>query len=189
MVADLERRVIWDEVSDMPPDIFLSIGTGLSANCESAELNGDLSPDPQHQGHLETLQNKRSASGLSYMWRVAHNIIDNQLNCENIWNKFKHHTEAAPTGKLCRPEDKQRNIRINVPFPGNRPALDNIDSVETMETQVARSVQTNPLILEVAHRLVASCFYFQKYGTSLHNRETGEYTCVGKHLTFIRFLR
>jgi hypothetical protein len=188
VVADFERRLIWDEVSDMPPDIFLSVGTGLSANCESAQLNGVLSPDPQHQGRLENLQNKRSASGLSYMWRVAHDIIDNQLNCEDIWNKFKHHTEAALTGKLDRPEDKQRNIRINVPFPGNRPALDSIDNVESMETQVARTVQKNPLILEVAHRLVASCFYFQKDGTS-HHKETGEYTCVGKHLTFIKFLR
>lgn len=162
----------------------MSVGTGLSANQGSAQLNEASSPDPQHQARLENLQTKRPASGLSYIWRAAHDLIDNQLNCEEIWNKFKHHTEAGLTGKLYRPEDKRRHIRINVPFPGNRPALDSIDNVKSMETQAWRSVQTNTLILEVAHRLVASCFYFQKDGTS-HRKETGEYTSEGKHLTFI----
>ncbi len=165
----------------MPPDIFLSVGTGLGGSRKIAQSDRLLSPDPHDQARLETLQHKRSASGLGYMWRAAHDIIDNQLNCEEIWSKFKHYADAAPTGKPHRPEDKRRNIRINVPFPGERPALDNVESVESMELQAARSVRADPLIVEVAHRLVASCFYFQKDGTSHQNRETGEYTCVGKH--------
>ncbi|KAK0721616.1 hypothetical protein B0T26DRAFT_800576 [Lasiosphaeria miniovina] len=174
VVADSERRLIWDEVSEMPPDIFLSVGTGLSGNPKSAQSNGLSSLGPHDQARLETLQHKGSTSGLGYMWRVAHDIIDSQLNCEELWTKFKHQAEASPTEKPYR-----RNIRINVPFPGQRPALDDVEHIELMELQAVRSARADPLILEVAHRLVASCFYFQKDGTSYQNRETGEYTCIG----------
>jgi hypothetical protein len=185
VVVDSERRLIWDDVSEMPPDIFLSVGTGLSGDRKIAQSNGLLSPDPINKARLETLKRKKSASGLGYVWRAAHDIIDNQLNCEEIWSKLKHHAEARPTGKPYRPEGKQRNIRINVPFPDRRPALDDIERIEFMEMLATRSAKANPLILEVAHRLVASCFYFQKDGTSHQNRETGEYTCFGKHSKFI----
>jgi hypothetical protein len=163
-------------------------GTGLSSTKKSGQRsNGYLSPDPSNPEHMNALRGQKSTTGLKYIWRAAHDIIDNQLNCEEIWSRYC--AENTTPGKPYRPEDRRRNVRINVDIPGERPDLDNLDSLEKMEQLAKRSAERDPLILEVAHRLVASCFYFEKLDPGYQNRESGESTCHGKQQPVVMAIR
>lgn len=174
IVADSERRRIWDEVSDWPADFFLSLGTGLSAvRPKSQPSSTATSP--------HGLARQSSLSGIRYGLRLAFKIIDDQLNCEKIWDEY--FKKATIQGDQ-RPEDRRRNMRINVPLPGERPALDAVEEVKRIEAQSLAKIQSDPDIRadihEAAHRLVASCFYFEVSGITYGSKGSAGYTCAVK---------
>lgn len=180
IVADSERRRLWDEVSDWPADFVLSLGTGLSRvrpRTQTFSAGKGLEEDRNLQG----LAGQSSLSGIRYGLRLAFKIIDDQLNCEKIWNEY---VKEATVQADQRPEDKRRNLRINVPFPGERPPLDAVDEVQAMEDHCLSTIQSDlgirAKIHEAAHRLVASCFYFEVSRTINSSKGSAGYTCTGK---------
>lgn len=181
IVADSERRRIWDEVSDWPADFVLSLGTGLSRvrpRIQTSSMAKGLEDDKS----LQSLASQSSLSGIRYGLRLAFKIIDDQLNCEKIWREY--FTEAT-TQADQRPEDRRRNMRINVPFHGERPPLDAVDDVQAMEDHSLSMIQSDlsirAKIHEAAHRLVASCFYFEVSSTTYSSKGSAGYTCTGKY--------
>lgn len=49
-----------------------------------------------------------------------------------------------------------------------------------MERDAMNMMRDNPRIYEVARKLVASCFYFERAGAHTQHGDTGEYMCSGK---------
>ncbi|KAM5355310.1 hypothetical protein ACJ41O_001956 [Fusarium nematophilum] len=174
LVADYERRLLWGEVKDWPPDFFLSIGTGRSIRTRS-QSTGLLSPGSPDNPRPRS---PRTVSDLRNKLRTASSIdFDNQLNCEEIWRRY--HDRAVALDQLSRAWDSGRNMRINVDFEGARPSLDDVKEVPNIERHTISTMKHNPEIYEAAHRLVASCFYFEKTGSDSQNRGAGQYKCVG----------
>ncbi len=164
-VAHHERRVLWEDAKNQDPDLFLSIGTGLSS--QPVSQGADVAAERRKA-------QKHTTTGLTYMFRTAKGIIDNQLDCEATWRDYVTKTSGYT-------EPGRRNVRINVQLKGTRPDLDQVNQVQALEDQAFYSASRNPDIREVAHRLVASSFYFEKQGGFHH--EHGTYSCNGKHGT------
>ncbi|KAM0549052.1 hypothetical protein ACHAPJ_009627 [Fusarium lateritium] len=96
VIADHERRLLWGDVSDWPPDIFLSVGTGMH-NPQGTPPTGYQPPSTPRSRHKSSL-NPWSISGISYMFRTAANMIDDQLSCEEIWRQY--HAKATAPGQI-----------------------------------------------------------------------------------------
>ncbi|KAK4185147.1 hypothetical protein QBC35DRAFT_538384 [Podospora australis] len=143
-VAHHERKLLWPDVSDRSADMLLSIGTGLGKTAQNAHANGKA----------ELLQRQRNTSGFSYVWRTAFDMLDSQTHCERVWSEYASQTSD---GKSPR-----SNIRLNVQLSGDRPSLDNLAEMESLEKEARAKISQNPDIKEVAHRLIASSFYFEK---------------------------
>lgn len=184
-VADHEWRLLWHDVRDWNPDVMLSLGTGLGPQSDKTDEN--------ERRAAEKLHKKRSKTwGVRYMWRTAFGILDSQINCEKQWSdyceKSQLHRHREPHGlprshgpeTRKRVEAQRRQLRLNVEFPEGRPGLDEIAKLQLIEEQATKDVAKNPDIKEVAHRLVASCFYFeQDRGTPYRVEEIG-YTVQGE---------
>ncbi|CAJ0552466.1 Ff.00g064450.m01.CDS01 [Fusarium sp. VM40] len=138
IIADHERRLLWGDVSDWAPDIFLSIGTGL----DNAQRM------PSHEALSPTSSRSRQNA-----------IIEDQLNCEQIWKKYL--AKATAPGQADTTCNDGRNIRLNVMFEHERPSLDKVEELENMERYVHNKMKDDLRINDVANRLVASCFYYE----------------------------
>ena len=81
--------------------------------------------------------------------------MNDVLDAERTWSKFHD--------RLAAGELSHRYVRVNAELDYAPPALDAKDKVWSLETDTRRSLTSiNSLILDVADRLVASCFYFEK---------------------------
>lgn len=180
IVADSERRRIWDEVSDWPADFVLSLGSGLSKVRPRAQIS-PLAKGWEDDKSLQILARQSSLSGIRYGLRLAFKIIDDQLNCEKIWSEYFKEASVQGDPKI---EDRHRNMRINVPFNGERPALDAAHALQAMEdhtlSMIKSDLRIRSKIHEAAHRLVASCFYFEVSSTTYRSKGSAGYTCTGK---------
>ncbi|CAM1500480.1 Fc.00g096420.m01.CDS01 [Cosmosporella sp. VM-42] len=177
LVADCERRLIWEDVSSSPPDILLSVGNGLNKPEGISRSFGKPISSSSDKSHSWSLPRGKVVDNLSYLRHLASDIIENPLDCEKIWGK--HCANATPPGREYTPDDKRRNIRLNVEFDDKRPELDDVKCLKEMEEVAENSMRVNPEILEVAHRLVASCFYFERTSDTFQNREIVGYHCIG----------
>lgn len=153
------------------------MGTGLGS--QPGGHNKDIAAEIKK---AEKLHQRRTTSGFAYMWRTAYGIIDSQLNCESTWRDFIGKTRRVTLGRTMTPESARRYMRINVELKDGRPNLDQVDQVQGLEKQAFYSANRNPDIKEVAHRLIASSFYFEREGG--FHQEHGTYSCHGKHKHF-----
>lgn len=141
-VALLERRLLWGDVADRHPDMLLSLGTGHIL--PDAGIGGAaVPPNPVHRpGFLVKTK------------AIVENIIEDQLLCEKAWDDMVRMATA-----LCRNDREltSRYIRLNVTVPDRVPRLDQVECVGELESLVlARGSDEEK---EVAHRLIASCFF------------------------------
>ncbi|OCL09871.1 hypothetical protein AOQ84DRAFT_220281 [Glonium stellatum] len=145
-IAESERRLIWDDANGSPPDILLSVGTGRGQQ-----------PSPAASAANSEVKYKewKRIGFIAKMWRVMAGRFDNILKCERIWEDY-----VANATYPCKedPELKHRFIRLNVDISGSIPNLDEIDKLEELKREVTKDKV--PRVKEVAHRLIASCFYF-----------------------------
>lgn len=141
IVASGERGLLWDNVGCEQLDIFLSLGTGQGANAvKRANSRSEKLKDP---------------GSFVKMWEIAKRLLENTLECDGVWNSFV----SASTGSCCGdPEFKSRYVRLNVGLR-DMPRLDDVGEIGELESQVTKNGV--PRAREIAHRLVASCFYLE----------------------------
>lgn len=89
-------------------------------------------------------------------------------------------TSSSSPEQATRDEDKRRYMRIDLQFPKQLPDMDGLDHVDYMETFVSTEVNHDPKIREVAHMLVASCFYFEISGLTTPCIRNGKCVWTGK---------
>lgn len=85
---------------------------------------------------------------------MIESIIEDQLECEMSWQRA---VQAATA--LCSTDRElgSRYVRLNVTVPGRVPRLDQVERVGELEDLVIAKGSDEEK--EVAHRLIASCFF------------------------------
>ncbi|EHK19930.1 uncharacterized protein TRIVIDRAFT_285, partial [Trichoderma virens Gv29-8] len=178
-IADQERRLLWEDVKDWPPDIVLSIGSGFRTAEDSSSPPETMEISTSDGFFNRRPRPRRAVAGLGYLWRTANKIIEKQLDCEEIWRSYSSQNKSA--GDKMRYGDENRNIRLNVHFANELPALDDVKAMDGMEHLAKLMVQeTRREIQKVAEKLIASCFYFETVGPAFRNTETGRFQCKGR---------
>ncbi|KAK4211516.1 hypothetical protein QBC37DRAFT_12053 [Rhypophila decipiens] len=147
-IAHHEQRLIRSNDEERPPDILISLGTGLETLPEQTKAT-----TPPTEGQKTT--------GFRFRWRVAFDMVDKQLDTEATWRDYQD--RIPPRHGMKDVEDRRRHMRINVEFPkgDSRPGLDAIGKLKYLEDEARTACKSNVDIKEAAHRLVASCFYFE----------------------------
>lgn len=124
------------------------------------------------------MHSKRRRNGLRYLLRTGYAIIDDQLNCEKAWKRYVAETSQDIPDFLTN-EARRRQIRLNLQLKGSCPGLDSTSEVQSLENEAYENAKRNPDIKEVAHRLVANSFYFERIGL-FQWEQHGAYSCGGK---------
>ncbi|KAI1374503.1 hypothetical protein F4677DRAFT_426368 [Hypoxylon crocopeplum] len=184
-VAQRETRLTWGDVADSPPDIMLSIGTGC-----------DVKDKGKHQGVKSTIRDTDTSSMISVSpTKLVVNALpsksvgelgklDGYQKCDRVWDMFM--TGKSTSDSLGIVEDSGRYIRISPELNVQIPRFDDIRRLDEVDREAGEVLQkTMPKIKEVAHRLAASTFYFEKYPGSVKQTFSG-YTCRGSILCRFR---
>lgn len=100
-------------------------------------------------------------------------MIDDQTRSEDIWGRYPDRVTAPAHAYTDLTES--RNMCINIEWHGKRPGLDDIEQMEDIERHAMHRISDNRDIKIAAHKLVASCFYFEKTSVDCQSREGGVY--------------
>ncbi|KAL8814115.1 MAG: hypothetical protein Q9223_006639, partial [Gallowayella weberi] len=169
-VADLERRLIWPETEDSPPDLLLSIGTSCNdAIHNEAQRTAGLSR--QRRPPMGSRPSSVVVSGPRRMFTRKHrnspprkwfnilvNRIENILDTEMRWLTF-----MAESGRGDE-QNRLRYHRINPNIREDPPKLDDTKKLPHLRQRMANVLKEMAFqnhIGEVARRLVASSFYVE----------------------------
>jgi len=90
------------------------------------------------------------------LFKIAKNLIGSSLNSERIWEDY--------LGRIPDRVKQDRFIRINPELSGEVPALDEVPKMKTLQGTVRSKLAGNPIIEQVANRLIASSFCFDVIG-------------------------
>lgn len=158
---------------------MLSVGTGchvkdgyMSQSGKSTNLNTDSSSSK----NMFPLGNP-----FSKPTREVVKTDDQAFN--RIWNKFVGGKFTSALSNTT--EDRRRYVRISPEL--NIPAVkfDDIQRLDEIEREAEEVIQQNMLVIkEVAHRLIASTFFFEKDVGSVKQTASG-YTCKGNSRVYI----
>ncbi|KAF2736521.1 hypothetical protein EJ04DRAFT_462876 [Polyplosphaeria fusca] len=171
-IANYESKLIWPEVEEYPPDILLSIGTGHNGS----DTDGSVETLRLDRRRLHTRavlsKEKPEDRQRSSTWRpfpevnswinVVLRRLDNILDSESIWRDFKKDVTGTSSHVQSR-----RYIRMNPHLRFRTPKMDDKSQVQKLHDEVKSRLQTPSMrakITSIAFRLVASSFYFAKFG-------------------------
>lgn len=164
-VADIERRLIWPETRDFPPDILLSIGTGCSKKIREAakiasthqELSSNLKDPPlvtTNSVRHRIFKKKSSHSQTRNYLQLAKDRVESLLDPEIAWLTF------ASMASRASAESRYRRINPDIGF--ELPRLDEVDIIPYLREkmrQVKKGDGFQMQVRAIARNLVASCFY------------------------------
>ncbi|KAL0780116.1 hypothetical protein CaCOL14_004599 [Colletotrichum acutatum] len=175
LVAHHERRMIWPDIADTVPDILLSIGTGMNG------LDSESQTTP-HRTEIskggETVTKRKRTFLPVQLAQIAADRFDRILSCNAIWSDFK--TDILSQNSHVTRDSHRRHIRVNPDLRFKVPRLDAVNELESLERATKRYLNMNRgKIKEIAHRLVASCFFFEKDAGSVRQVKEG-FECTGR---------
>ncbi|KAI9712097.1 MAG: hypothetical protein M1820_001806 [Bogoriella megaspora] len=157
-IAEAERKMIWSNMSEMSPDIVLSIGTATSPQLrKTAKEKVPVVPPVGVISHGKQLL------------KIAKDHVASSLNCEKTWDDFLGHVPKSM--------DWSRFIRINPELNMNIPALDEVQSLETLRAAVVARMTEHMDIVKVASkiacRLPQESHVVKELGKAIKNRVQG----------------
>ncbi|KAI0137141.1 hypothetical protein BJ170DRAFT_573205 [Xylariales sp. AK1849] len=184
-MAHHETNAIWSDVAESPPDLVFSIGTGRNVGD-----NGDSSSIVKHQPTSSSSSTKNASTG--YFVRDprtpmllsfnnpsagAERSTDRRQG-DQAWNTFL-------TGGAVDKAHRSRYLRVNPELFSELPKFADVSKMDDLECEVEEVLHQNPgVVLEAAHRLVASTFFFERDPASVKQTASG-FTCTGS--VFCRF--
>jgi patatin-like phospholipase/acyl hydrolase len=183
-----ERKLLWPDVADKHPDIFLSIGTSQN----SSEVNKDLPLGPsasqstRRRARIKELKPEKPTKSafpkLRQIFKAMHNRMDNILDAEIAWREF-----CVDVADIDGPsKDAYRYIRINPDIGETPPNLDDVNAMSKLKASTRSALQSSESdsraqIEKVSHVLVSSCFYYER--TALPKSEADKAcSCSGRIL-------
>ena len=159
--------LVWDDVRDRLPDVLLSIGTGYDGD-ESAPVTGKS----------ESTSQRVSSFLPTRLLKTAADRIEDALNCRRIWEEFLGENPHLQSHDCD--DARQRYVRTNPDLKQKVPRLYKVDALPALEhATIAYMTNNRPKMVEMAHRLVASCFFFEKDPHSVKEAGRG-FICRGK---------
>jgi len=180
-VANIERKLIWPDTKDLPPDLLLSIGTSCSAEifnkARSSSFESEQSPAVPELSRDD--RDAQPKSKMKQLFKLLKNRIDNILDTEVAWRNFV--SDAVGTD----PNLQGKYQRINPQIGFEPPRLDEASRLADLQRVVQHKLSKDAALLsqtrEIAHRLIASCFYFDKFTQPMSSDFRDEdLTCYGK---------
>ena len=164
-ILEEERRAIWKDES--PPDIMLSIGTGI-------QIESDGTASKRHKTARRLLP-----MGIRGRIAVGLDVIQNTLDCNRQWNEFVISTKWNQSNhRICH--------RLDIGLEERPRKIDDVAAIVALKAQARRYLRqrSGPYldrhykcaqrhISVVARRLIAALFYFE---TSANNKDD---RCVG----------
>lgn len=141
-----EKGFLWDDVRMEDPDILLSIGTGRG---QPAQTDSGLRLPARGIGRRGIFGNT---------WEYTAGLLENIFDCQTTWSTFLRESTGRRR-EVGNREYTSRYIRLNVDIPGVVPKLHMHEKMDELESLVRRTGV--PSAKEVAHRLIASCFYLR----------------------------
>jgi hypothetical protein len=166
-IADQERKLIWPQLANDPPDIILSIGT--SFNSSSIPRKAKQSP----------VSRRGVINHAKQLVKIAMDHIASTLDSERVWDEYIE--VLNPSSR-----DEHRYVRLNPDLPEDPPALDQVHKMKTLQEAVRRQMREDKRIGDVALQLISTSFYFEKSG-QIEALPDGGFECLGKliaHATF-----
>jgi len=108
------------------------------------------------------------------VWSIVDSLVRHILNCDRRWEQF--------CAVMIRPGSDgtpRQYIRMNPDLSFPVPHLDDLDCLSTLRMEVRDIMQRNKEWLsDVAYRLVASTFFFEKDNVFIREGEN-QFTCKG----------
>ncbi|EON62430.1 hypothetical protein W97_01652 [Coniosporium apollinis CBS 100218] len=179
-VANHERKLLWPDTANSHPDIVLSIGSGSKHYLNTTEESRDRlrkSPSPSSTYPPHDVESNRvlvdwaRKPKWTHLWTVLVNRVRDVLDSDRIWESFL--LDVAEPQSLQR----ERYIRLNIDLGFDPPALDAVDQLDNVQTaardQLYGAAPYKSQIQQIAARLVASCFFFDKTAGSLSETDSG----------------
>ena len=145
-VADKERKLIWPDWKDAHPDIVLSVGTGYCLEARNERNTKEKLPGSR-PGVFTYAKD---------LLKIAMDHIGSSLDTERTWQDFLN-------TKVLLDLDCDKFVRFN-PKLEREVRLDDVASMNELRMITREQLTNDKRIMEVAHRLIASSFYFEKTG-------------------------
>ncbi|CAF9904931.1 MAG: hypothetical protein HETSPECPRED_004827 [Heterodermia speciosa] len=167
-ILEEERRAIWKDKA--PPDILLSIGTGIQIGADGT---------PKDVARAQKTAMRLRWKGLRGRLAVGLDVIQSTLDCNRQWDEFVSAVEwDRHTHRVCH--------RLNIGLKERPPKLDDVDAIDDLRDKARRYMRPDHAsylndrypsahkhIVAVAQRLVAALFYFE----AIHINE--DERCIG----------
>ncbi|KAE9377253.1 hypothetical protein N431DRAFT_542623 [Stipitochalara longipes BDJ] len=196
-IANNERKLLWPEVADCHPDLMLSIGTGQ--NQEETEAGVSRGARSQNEiekrkmakryGKTDAAEKKqtsrprrvfRAAGNAKNFFSVLVNRMESTLDSELAWRDFVADIFGANSSDV----NCQRYIRLNPDLKSDVPSIDAKKGLKSLQDRTVDELSSSAnkrLIRSIAHRLIASSFYFEKMAPKeVHASES--FVCSGMFL-------
>ena len=155
-ILEEERRAIWKDKA--PPDILLSIGTGMHVDNKGCAIA---------TGKTTLVLTKLLPKGIKGRIAVGIDVIQSTLDCNRQWDEFVSSMKYdKDTHRVCH--------RLNVGLSSRPPNLDDIDAFERLKTRAEYYLREESFsyhtkgypsprrhVQAVARRLIAALFYFE----------------------------
>lgn len=169
-IANTERKLIWPDTMNLPPDILLSIGTGHNAKSAAAKIkNGSKNVRTRAPKEVELPKKTttKKIKQLPYVKRLFQGMkdrVDNMTNAELAWHNFSLDMFKLNTDLYIQ----KRYQRINPNLGSNPPPMDKVNKIEEVRIRSRNQLENREClqkIREISLRLVASSFYFEESST------------------------
>ena len=188
-MAHHEAKLIWGDVSKGVPDLVLSIGTGSQVRDQVVRPSNGRTSRATQASSGSSVHSSSQAHNRSTMHMLGNSTGSQRLSeykeCDRAWQRFmsssSHHLGQHPDEGLGGGE-QQHYMRISPELLMSIPKFDQIQKMDEVEQEVEEVLQQMPEVKEIAHRLIASTFFFEKDPTSIRQTATG-YMCTGKFTT------
>ncbi|KAI0403160.1 hypothetical protein F4802DRAFT_316845 [Xylaria palmicola] len=169
--------------TNVPPSAVIRQGRGGMGNYKRQNPPTPSSPDPSAHNAVRSyfVRNPQAPMLVTFNNPISGQTdrLNDQRISENTWNNFlSTHVKRSPSVM-------QRYRRISPEMFSKLPKFDELAKLNDIEREAQEILQQNPAeLVEIAHRLVASTFFFEKDVASVKQTASG-FTCTG--FIFCRF--
>lgn len=157
-ILEEERQAIWRDKA--PPDILLSIGTGIQV-----DVNGST----KSAGKRQKIGMRLLPKGLRGWVAAGLDVVQSTVDCNRQWDEFVNSKRwDRNTHRVCH--------RLNIGLTERPPKLDDVEAIMTLKSEATRYLHhkgpgtaylnkryrtAHKHIAAVARRLTAALFYFE----------------------------
>ena len=149
---------MWPNMEDEYPDIVVSIGTAFCPKTNQA-IERNMSLRRGVFSHGKTL------------YKIAKNHVASSLDSQMTWVKYMTVLQPPPIHRA-------RYVRLNLRLTEDPPALDEVSRMKYIQDLTREKFGGDDQIQEVALKLIASSFYFEK-STLVESKEDHVFQCKG----------